>query len=165
MSKAHIFKNSLEIGLRGKKIVRDFLTEYSNIDSIEDVHNNKSRYVDFKVNFNNNKSYSIVVRTDTYNTGNMFYETFSCVENKTPGWLYLTSSDYLFYYYFQSKELYILNIKALKVWFNENKGDFREKTFRNIGMNNKIYSSKGCLIPKGFLEDNFKFYKKYFITL
>lgn len=163
MGKAHIFKNSLEIGLKGKRIIRDFLTEYSDIESIEDVYYKDSKYIDFIVNFNNKKRYSIIVRTDTYSTGNMFYETYSCVENNTLSWLYQTSSDYLFYYYFNSRELYIINIKDFKIWFYKNKDKFPEKVFRNIGMNNKIYSSKGCLISKEFLEKSFKGYKKYHI--
>lgn len=163
--KTHVFKDSLNIGLSGKKIVEEYLINRADVLSVNKVNNkykDKSN-IDFIINLKNGIKTSITVKTDTYNTGNIFFETLSCAEKGIDGWLYSCKAEFLFYYCFQTKELYIINIAKYIEWFLKNKYMFKLKIFKNIGTNNKVYTSQGYTVPKKNLEENFREYKKYII--
>lgn len=164
--KIHEFKKSLQVGLKGEQDIIEFLKLNKNIKSIENVTLNEiymKKDIDFIIFFKD-KKYTIEIKTDTYDSGNLYYETISCIETKTLGCFEKTEADYIFYYFIKTKELYILDTKQYRKWFTLNINSFKKKTIKNISKNNnKVIHSQGYVIKKTFLENTFKYYKKYIL--
>lgn len=94
----------------------------------------------------NSKEYTIEVKTDKWRTPNIYFETISSIENNTPGCMYKTEADYIFYYFLAYKELYMLKRKDYVEWFDKNKLHLegcRPKEVRNTN-----YTSAGYIVPK-----------------
>lgn len=165
--KIHNFKNSLEMGKKGEIIITDFLKEYPGVVEVygvEHIKKYQEEDVDLLVLFKDKKKRKIEIKTDGYMTGNIFYETVSSIEGNTVGCMEKTKADFLFYYFPRSEELYIINMRAYRKWFSENKEKFTQKIITNKCRDNKnVYHSEGFLIPKSFLESNFKAYKKHIL--
>ena len=169
--RTHDFKNSILVGIEGENLIKRFLETHNNVISIEDVSNIRKyqdQDIDFIVRLKNSPNpVSIELKTDTYDSGNIFFETVSNKENNVPGCMYKSQANYLFYYFSKTKELYIFNFKEYVKWFEENRESFTLKIFKNINRKrNGTYTSEGYTIPKTFLEANLnpKFFKKYILT-
>ena len=110
------------------------------------------------VNFTNNKQATVEIKTDTYKTGNMFFETISNEEYQTKGCLMKTNADFLFYYFpnYQNGVLYIFQMKAFRKFVLDNLSLFRERRVTNT-----THTSLGYVVPLIYIENNFKGYKKY----
>ena len=162
--KVHNFKESILVGNNGEEIVKSYISNLDNVESIEDVSEVKTyqnKDIDLIVKFVNGSTATVEIKTDTYTSGNIFFETVSNFEFNIPGCMYKTEADYLFYYFTKTKELYIISMKDYRAWFESNKGRFTEKKLKNVNRkNNGTYTSIGYTIPKIFLERNFKNYKK-----
>lgn len=172
------FKKSLNIGNEGEAKIKDFLLSLEHIDNIKSVQNIKKYQnddIDFIVTFKNNKRYTIEVKTDTYKSGNLYYETKSCIEKNTPGCLEKTKADYIFYYFSKYDRLYILKTNPFRKWvkneiikFNKNPNEsvLNKKEVLNkltFGSTNGLYTSEGYTIPLNYLEKelfNTKIYKR-----
>ena len=158
------FNNSINIGNAGEEIVKKHIESLSNVNNITDVSGD-SKYqdldIDLLIDFSDGTSCSVEIKTDTYNSGNIFFETMSNLEANVLGCMYKTKADYLFYYFTETKELYIMSMSRYLAWFEANKNRFKEKKLRNVNRrNNGFYTTVGYTIPKSFLEKNFKNYKK-----
>lgn len=173
-NKIHDMESSLKIGEVGEDIIYDYLKKINTVNYIDDVRDNfgyRNIDIDFIVKMNRIDEYSIEVKTDNYISPNIFFETYSCVETDSIGCMRKTKAEYIFYYFLKSKELYILKTKELNKWFDLNVDKFEEKSFRNKRYNpnpkekeDEYYTSKGYVIPKKYLESNFKGYKKYILN-
>lgn len=171
--KIHAMEDSLKIGECGENIIYDYLKNLENVNYIEDVRDNfgyRKLDIDFIVKMNFINEYSVEVKTDNYISPNIFFEIYSCVETNSIGCMRKTKAEYIFYYFLKSKELYILKTKQFNEWFDKNIDKFKEKSFKNKRYNpdkenkeDEYYTSKGYVIPKKYLEENFKFYKKYIL--
>ena len=107
----------------------------------------------------------IEIKTDNYNSPNIFFETLSCVETNSLGCMRKTQADFIFYYFLKTKELYILRAKPLNAWFDKNIDKFSKKSFRNKRFNGvDLYTSEGYTIPKKILEKDFKHYQKLILN-
>lgn len=110
------------------------------------------------VNFTNNKQATVEIKTDTYKTGNMFFETISNEEYQTKGCLMKTNADFLFYYFpnYQNGALYIFQMKAFRKFVLDNLSYFKERRVTNT-----THTSLGYIVPLSYIENNFMEYKKY----
>lgn len=79
-------------------------------------------------------------------TGNFFFETVSNLNKMTDGCFLYTQADLLFYYFVNSKELYILPVKRTRKWFLGNQDCFKSKT-GTTSVGDDEYSSLGKLVP------------------
>lgn len=110
------FEEDVIRGKTGEKVVHYALTHSKNIKDVWDVSDD-TRYrindVDFLVQTYNNQVYGVEVKTDfkAHETGNIFFETDS---NGNVGCLERTTADYIYYYIYHSKKLYVIITKRLK---------------------------------------------------
>ena len=161
-NKVYDFNSSNKIGHQGEQFVKQWILElHPNVSSITDVSDDKfyqKQDVDFVVNFTNGKQALIEIKTDTYKTGNMFFETISNEEYQTKGCLMKTNADFLFYYFsnYQNGVLYIFKMKAFRKFVLDNLPHFRERRVTNT-----THTSIGYIVPLSYIENNFAEYKKY----
>lgn len=172
------FKKSLNIGELGEDIVESYLLKLPSVSRVESVKNIKKYQeddIDFIVHLKNGKKYSIEVKCDSYNSGNLYYETKSCAEYNTVGCLEKTKADYIFYYFLNLKILYIFKTNKFRNWvrdeikkhsINPQNSKLTPKKVYNKSFNQiDTYTSLGYTIPLKYIEYtlcNAKVYKKYY---
>jgi len=160
----HDFKKSIIVGQEGEEIIKNYLRNNPKVESFEDVSNierYQNRDIDLIVQFKNNTAVAVEVKTDTYTSGNIFYETMSNMEHGVVGCMVKSKADYLFYYFTKTRELYILDFEKYRTWFRANRYRFTRKLLKNVDKaRTGTYTSEGYTIPKKFLEEDFKGYKK-----
>lgn len=178
--KIYKFENSLNVGNEGEDKVKSFLLSLDNVEKVESVQEIKKYQeedIDFIVHFKNNNKVTIEVKTDTYTSGNLYYETKSCIEKNTIGCLEKTKADYIFYYFNKYDRLYILKTNLFRKWVqneikkftdNPNNSKLNKKQVFNRRYskdnNNALYTSEGYTIPLVYLEEalkNTKIYKRF----
>ena len=152
----HDFNKSINVGDYGEQIIKAYLESNPNIVDVIDVSNNKeyqSKDIDFIVRLKNGENVSIELKTDTYDTGNIFYEAISNKEHNVLGCMIKSKAKCLFYYFIKTKELYIIDFKEYKDWVNKNNSRFTKKKIKNINRRGTgITHSIGLLIPKKTFE-------------
>lgn len=74
-------------------------------------------------------SYQVEIKADRlgHRTGNLFFETISNKEKQTPGCFLYTSAHLFFYYFTESRKLYILPMPATRTWFLSRLDQFPER--------------------------------------
>lgn len=173
------FNKSLTVGNEGETKIKNFILSLDHVESIESVQNIKKYQeedIDFIVTFKNKSKFTIEVKTDTYKSGNLYYETKSCVERNTLGCLEKTKADYIFYYFSKYDRLYILKTNPFRNWVkneilkfskNPSKSVLNKKEVFNritFGSNKGLYTSEGYTIPLSYIEKelfNTKVYKRF----
>ena len=152
----HTFNKSINIGNYGEQIIRSYFENNPNIVNIINVSNDKEYWdkdIDFIVELKNGENISIELKTDTYDTGNIFYEAISNKEHNVLGCMVRSKAKCLFYYFIKTKELYIIDFKEYKKWVNKNNERFVRKKIKNLNRyGNDITHSIGLLIPKRIFE-------------
>ena len=100
----------------------------------------------------------VEVKFDTqgHATGNFAFETVSNELKSTPGCILRSEADLLFYYFTESKELWVMDMKEVRSWFLSEmasvKNRFRSfETYTVVGSG--VYSSYGRLVPLADLKD------------
>ena len=104
----HNFKKSINVGDYGEQIIKSYLEDNPNIVSIIDVSKVKEyqdKDIDFIVKLKNDEDISIELKTDTYDTGNIFYEAISNQEYNVLGCMIKSKAKCLFYYIFSLVEI------------------------------------------------------------
>lgn len=178
MGKIYEFQKSLDIGELGEDIIEKYLNSLDNVIKIKSVKNIKKYQladIDFLVYLKEGKEVSIEVKCDSYKSGNLYYETKSCVEFDTIGCLEKTKADYIFYYFLNLKVLYIFKTKKFRKWVQKeiklhnkypNLSKIEKKEVLNKAFNKKdLYTSQGYTIPLKYIENELKdtkIYKKYY---
>lgn len=178
--KIYKFENSLTVGCEGEEKIKQFLLSLNNVLKVQSVQNIKKYQIDdidFIIEFTNKKIATIEVKTDTYKSGNLYYETKSCVEKNTIGCLEKTKANYIFYYFNKYDRLYILKTNLFREWVREeiknfnldpdnsklNKKQVFNKRYSDNNSNN-LYTSEGYTIPLYYLEEKLvktKAYKRF----
>ena len=140
----------MEIGKQGEDHVLYYLHNRGKAKHIIDVRNIRTYQVidvDFLVTFEDDKQYKVEVKTDTYKSGNIYWESISSEESGSDGCFEKTEADYLFYYYINWKRLYIFEMDKYREWFKEQESDFKklgyQKTVKNKHRGNGHYTSTG----------------------
>lgn len=153
------FRNSKKLGDVGEKEVKFYLENISNIKDIVDVSDNKHYQaidVDILLQIENLPIFKGEIKTDRNDkTGNVFIEIISNIEKNgdKSGWLYYCKADYLFYYFVNTKILYMIRFDTFKEWFLNNSHKF--KTVSNkTSVGNSEYTSYGKLVPITELYNN-----------
>lgn len=178
MKKIYEFKKSLDIGELGEDIIEKYLKSLNNvkkIESVKEIKKYQEEDIDFLVYLNEGKKVSIEVKCDSYKSGNLYYETKSCVEFNTIGCLEKTKADYIFYYFLNLNVLYIFKTEKFRAWvrkeikqYNKNPklSKIQKKEVFNKAFNKKdLYTSQGYTIPLAHIESELKdtnIYKKYY---
>lgn len=152
----HNFKKSINTGYCGEQIIKSYFETNPNIADVIDVSKDKAyqnKDIDFIVKFKNGDSVSVELKTDTYDTGNIFYEAISNQEYNVLGCMAKSKAKCLLYYFIKTKELYVIDFKAYKKWVNDNNERFAKKKIKNVNRyGNDITHSVGFLIPKKVFE-------------
>ena len=157
-NKIYNFKDSLIAGKLGEDIVIDYIKKKNYFQSIEDVseiRKYQNKDIDLLCVDKYGKEYSIEIKTDSYDSGNIFFETVSSIENSTKGCMIKTEAYFLFYYFILTHELYIFNMNKYRKWVLGNQNCFKKACVKNEG-----FRSLGLLVPKEKIEKCFD--KKYF---
>lgn len=147
------FEQQNSIGKQGELIVKSWLVQQGNISSLLDVSLNKKYQkddIDIIVNTEDGNVITYEIKTDSFLTGNLFFEIVSNIERNTPGCMLYTKADYILYFFIKNGHLYKLPTIAFREWVVSNKDKFKEKS-----VNNKYYHSKGLLIPLSMIENKF----------
>ncbi|MEI4282541.1 hypothetical protein [Tetragenococcus halophilus] len=158
----HNFKDSKKLGDKGEAIVYQFMLNHPKIESVMDVRDDRNYQkidVDYQVRMANGTELGVEVKTDSYKSGNIFYETVSAEEVASRGCLDKTQADYLFYYFINLDRLYILNMSAYRNFVQYYQSYFDTQGFRkelkNYRANNAdTYTSIGYAIPLSFLHSH-----------
>ena len=154
--KVYNFKDSNNLGKIGESIVQNYIL--STGKEIIDVSGDKEyQDVDIDIIIITSKSqrFGVEIKTDYYDTGNIFFEIVSSINPFSSGCMFKTKSDFLYYFFIKTNELYILNTNKYREFVLNNMDRFKVKKVKN-----KNYESLGLLIPKEFLENNFEYYRK-----
>ena len=154
----HEFSKSLKIGEEGEEHILEYLRMSDNVSNIIDVRDSKV-YQEIDVDFLAElagKEYKIEVKTDTYLSGNMYYETISAEEYDSIGCFEKTQADFMFYYFINAKTLYILSMNEYRDWFKSKQEEFDTLKYKkrpiNKGRKGSTYTSVGYAFPVSLLE-------------
>lgn len=147
------FDNQNSVGKNGELIVKNWLLKQINVVNVFDVSFDKKYQdvdVDLIVLYQNGDKITYEVKTDTFLTGNLFFETVSNINKASLGCMMYTGADYILYFFIKNNDLYKLPTNEFRNWVLSNKEKFKEKIVKN-----KHYHSKGLLIPLVMIENKF----------
>lgn len=157
--KIHNFKDSLKVGDYGENIIYNYLNQSPTVDTILDVSDIKMYQeleVDMITKMTDGQEYKIEIKTDTYQSGNIYYETVSAEEVGSIGGFEKTVCDYMFYYFINMSTLYILKMDEYRKWFRSKEESFIKKGYQkspvNRRWNGSTYTSIGYAYPISLLE-------------
>ena len=141
------FKSCDKLGRIGEAVAESYFNSLDTVKISYSVRNQKefqAKDIDLIVEREDSNTYSVEVKTDSYISGNMFYETYSDVMEKKLGCLEISEADYLFYYFINPsfRSAYIFDIKELRNWVNEHKVEYKPKRVLNKG-----FISEGYALP------------------
>lgn len=144
----------LAFGKKGEDQVIQYLLSQDYSLGLVDVRAERAAQqadVDFLLLRDNDVLCSIEVKTDSYSSGNMFFEEKS--DETRDGCMVVTKADYLFYFFINESVLYIIRIKPFRKWYERNKRRFRYiPQVKNETPGWKPYAASGRLIPRKVLE-------------
>lgn len=146
----------------GEEIVFHHISRQKNIKEIRDVRNIREyqqKDIDYILVTTDDKEVSIEIKTDSYDSPNIFFETMSCIETNSIGCMYKTQAKYLYYYFLKTNELYIFDMAKYRDWVTENIGGFKKRIVKNWRRGQGVtYCSEGYLVPKESIHKTFKHY-------
>lgn len=159
--KIHCFDESLKRGAEGEKIVKSYLLSLPNVHKIVDMANNKLFYykdVDFVIEFENRTKIMAEVKTDSYTSGNIYYETVSNQKYNVDGCMDKTAAHWLLYYFSAFDKLYVLKMDSYRTLceklIKEKHPAMREKRVLNKAKKpGETYTSIGYTLPLCVLEE------------
>lgn len=157
--KVYDFKESIKYGKAGEDTVINFLLNSNTVKRIEDVRNHVRYQADdidiIVVDKSTSSKHSCEIKTDSYTSGNLFYETSSCLETGSLGCMEKTKAEYILYYFENYGELYILMTEEFRKFFDTYRDRFKRVTVKNKRKNGGTYTTEGYLIPKQFINNHF----------
>lgn len=136
--------------------VNDYLSSLNETIDIINVEDDKSfQKLDIDlVQVTKKDVINIEVKSDTYDSGNFFFETISNATKETEGCFMYTRADYLYYYFTKSSTVYILPMPNTREWFIRNKSRFKEKKLATKERGKVLYYSYGFPVSiKTVLEE------------
>ena len=164
------FDDSIKVGRMGEMIMEAHLKTLPNVAAVEDVTEipyYQKRDIDYRVTLKNGQKVTVEVKTDTYQSGNFFFETQSNSNSKTKGCMYKTEADFILYYFILFDKVYMVKRTALIKWFEAMKGNpeykksFKEKSVANKGNERiKDYHTYGFTFPIQVFEETMAHYRK-----
>lgn len=172
MAIIHEFQKSLKVGEEGEEHILEYLRRSDTVTNIIDVRDSapyQKMDVDFLVTLTDGKEYKVEVKTDTYLSGNIYYETLSSLEHDSIGCFEKTKADFLFYYFINAKQLYLFSMVQYRDWFGLKKDKFDSLGYQkkpiNKGWGGKTYTSVGYAFPVSLLEkENPRWMRKVYVN-
>ena len=147
------FKKSLAFGKQGEDYIWNYLQNQQSIHKLWDVRSNplyQRMDIDFISEDIDGKRNYIEVKTDSYTSGNIYYEVQSSANSD--GCMHKTKADTLYYFYPNMKQLYIFELNKFRDfiefsldWFDY-KG-YKKSVKNSSGNGDSIYISVGYAIP------------------
>lgn len=118
------FKNDLQTGKKGEKVVIDFLRDLEGITDVLDVsgiNTFQKLDIDLVCVQESGEYIPVEVKTDTmtHKTGNVVYEVYSNKRYGTQGCFEKTKAKYIFYYLEKVDHLYIFITDKLRNYVKE----------------------------------------------
>ena len=169
--KTHNFNDSIKHGKAGEKIIAELVTTFPLVTKYEDVSENpafQQKDIDGILWLRNGTYTTAEIKTDSYRSGNFFYETKSCVETNTIGCMERTDATHLYYYFTGYKKCYVINMKQYRKWalaeHIAHPDVFQDKLLKNVSKSQKsTHHSAGFIIPIAYFENHFPktFWKVY----
>ena len=154
MTKSYTFIEKDNFSKRGIEIVCRYLkslkktVQIKNVEGEKDYQKNDIDLVWVYKKDDKSRMISIEVKTDKYTTGNFWLETISNEEIGTAGCFIKSKAKYLFYYFTEWDNMYIIPLKKAQSWFLENLNRFREsKTTTKDGLGRHKHTTVGRLVP------------------
>ena len=146
-----------------EEVINQFIKKNVNANGVE-IQNVKKdqKYRDIDIDYiikNNNIKVSFEIKSDFYETGNLFMEIYSCKETKTLGCFLKTKCDCLLYYFAHSNMIYYLNRKCID-YLVSNYDTIRKDNYLafkdvwNVSRNGKLIHGVGLLISRKWLKEN-----------
>lgn len=159
------FNKDVKKGEKGEYRLKLFLKKYAENNSMRflDVSHDKE-YQQMDIDFiitDDNEKYAIELKTDSYDSGNMFFEELSSIETHSIGCFLRTKANILLYYFEKTEDVYVFyNIQKFREWYEKNKNSFRHCKITNRGYGSSYYNAYGGLIPlvqlnKAMKDENF----------
>lgn len=144
MSSNSQFANDTKAGNKGETIVYSWLLRQPKIKNVLDVSDDiefQKEDVDFLVLLSNKQVCKVEVKTDfkANETGNIPFETISTQYLNSKGCCEKTKADKIFYYIYNTNDLFIADVKKVRNYINENKDKLKEV---NMGDGAKGYLLK-----------------------
>ena len=96
------FKGRDKLGQIGEAVCQEYLKTWPCVIDIKNVRKDKdyqNKDIDIVIKLKDNQTLTIEVKTDSYISGNMFYETISNDVKNEIGCFEKTKSDFIFYYF------------------------------------------------------------------
>jgi len=154
MTKAYTFVEKDKFSKKGINVVYNYLNSLKKTIKVKNVENDK-KYQKNDIDLvwiyrkdNKPLMISVEVKTDRYTTGNFWLETLSNEEIGTLGCFLKSKARYLFYYFTEWDNMYIIPLKKAQSWFLENLNRFREsKTTTKDENGNHKHTTVGRLVP------------------
>jgi hypothetical protein len=167
--KIYNFNDSLVVGAEGEEIVQKYLESKKNIHKVVNMANNEIFYhkdVDFVIQYEEPYIYKgeekirdrLEIKTDTYTSGNIYYEVVSNENYDVDGCMKKTECDWLAYYFIKFDKLYLLRMEdyrnLVEQLIKENRNDVKRKEVKNYAKKaGETYTSIGYTIPLYLLEE------------
>lgn len=165
------FRTDLKRGHEGEDYFLNVFNQFNNVEII-DVSDNPE-YQECDIDFlliKNGKKHCVEIKTDSYTSGNMFYEEMSCKETHSLGCFRKTCANILLYYFPKMGIVYAFyNMNKFKEWYENTKDKYRHCNIANK-RNGGLYNAWGGLIPlvefdkyNNTAKDEDKFVEKIYI--
>ncbi len=163
----HTMEESKKIGDAGELLIREYFSKMEGVASAHLITNKRIQKdigADIYVYTKDGQVKTVEVKTDTYKSGNLYYETISCVEKQTLGCMAKTCSDILFYYFVGFDRGYeITDMAKFQAWadseIDKTKRGDKDAMFHRCrsGVPNKrydgtLYHSDGYTVKLWYLE-------------
>jgi hypothetical protein len=130
------FKKDLQIGAKGEE---EFLNRFQ--VKLEKLDGTKNDFV-----VTNSLKEGLELKTDTYDSGNFFFERWSDVTNQKPGgaWQAISHSKYLAYYFIKKDTYYLFDLTKLVPYLEEY---IKTNKPRAIEVRNRTHTTVGYALP------------------
>lgn len=103
-----------------EEVARQELLPWLNLrcESVEDTGNSLwlQKIVGDFIVVQEGRKRSIELKAEQKYTGNLYLESWSNRPRRTPGWMWTTQADYLFYFFCDTATLFIIEMKPLIEW-------------------------------------------------
>lgn len=160
-TKIHNFEDSLKNGEEGEEIIIKFLKQMPGIRKVVNMAGNHLFYkkdVDFVIELDSGEKRMLELKTDSYTSGNIYYETVSNEKYNVGGCMEKTACHWLLYYFINFDKCYFLRFdkyrELMEKLIKENHPALKEHKVTNWAKDGiNTYDSVGYTLPLCVLEE------------
>lgn len=118
------------------------------IEDVEDLKRQKQG-IDKVLFFKTGHTVNIDEKKRRKKWNDFLIEIWSDYDNRKPGWIHHTHTDYVAYGFEETNEIYLIPFLQLQVWFRKNEKSLER--FKFIPAHNKNYTSMNIAVPWSIL--------------